>query len=484
MNYIDRYKVHEVLARGATGSVYRAWDPKLHREVAIKVVYRDVALDKKNIERFHREARAVAALKHPNIVEIYDYSGHDADVLFLVMELLDGQDLYEYLAKWGPMPEPLVAAVGHEICGALHVAHEAGVIHRDVKPENVVLTATGRIVITDFGGVKAFQTDSAVMDRPQQTEIVGTPGFMAPEQIRSNDLGPYTDIFALGALLYNISTGALPFGDDAYLGALEAALNNKMKDPRHYIPALSTTFCLVLQRCLKPYPSQRFASAQEMRTALKQVLSAHHILDVRDDLGEYARNPNLLGGQKTVANVSRPQPPQKGGDRATPEPADSVESTKISLPGLWLRVRNAPAIVRSHLLPRRHQRRWIPFAAAAGLLLAAALGIALAIKLRRRSNAEVSVDVIAAPALPAARNKGKLLLDISGGPALVMVDGKREGRWWQGGVLDVRAGRHVVEIRGRGKRLRAEVNVSPREMATIYADLRHGTIKTGKSHTP
>src|SRR5262245_27768788 len=119
------------------GSVYRAWDPKLHREVALKLLSPELGSGPKARERFHREARAIAALRHPNIVEIYDYSGEESEHLYLVMEKLDGNDLFNIMSQHGSLPEQVVAAIGHELCLALTVAHQGGVIHRDLKPENV-----------------------------------------------------------------------------------------------------------------------------------------------------------------------------------------------------------------------------------------------------------------------------------------------------------------------------------------------------------
>src|SRR4051812_29183245 len=151
------------------GNVYLAFDPKLHRDVAIKVVREDVSGDPKWRERFQREARAVATLRHPNIVEIYDYSGGESDMLFLVMEKLEGDDLFNIIEARGVMPEPAAAGVGHELCLALGVAHDHGIIHRDLKPENIFISPSGRVVLTDFGIVKAIAENSPVSGWDSQT---------------------------------------------------------------------------------------------------------------------------------------------------------------------------------------------------------------------------------------------------------------------------------------------------------------------------
>jgi len=287
---IDHYEILDVLGKGAMGAVYRAWDPKLRRDVAVKVVAHAYAGGEKGRERFHREVCAIAALRHPNIVEIYDYSGMESEHLYYVMEKLEGRDLFNILQAKGPMPETIVAAVGNELCLALAVAHEAGIIHRDLKPENVFIDANARVVLTDFGVVKAVRQDSAVEGFGASTEVIGTPGFMAPELLMSKQLGAYTDIFALGALLYNVLTGHMPYEGNSPVEMHRAILNGKLVDPRAYIADLSDDLRDVLARCLDAKPKKRYQSADEMRQALKSVLDANGVTDLRDDLRDYVRD--------------------------------------------------------------------------------------------------------------------------------------------------------------------------------------------------
>jgi serine/threonine protein kinase len=287
---IDRYLIRRVLGTGAMGSVYAAWDPKLHREVALKVVPSRLSVEGKGRERFHREARAIAAVRHPNIVEIYDYSGTDSEYLYLVIEKLDGEDLYATLHRRGVMPEAVAAAVGHELGLALQVAHEAGIIHRDLKPENVFLNASGRVVLTDFGIVKAVREDSAVDGYRENTDVIGTPGFMAPELMTGKGLGPPIDIFALGALLYNITTKRLPFEGASPLAIFHAAAAGRYDDPRKHNPQLSEEFCSIIAQCLNPNPRKRPRSAEMVRLALKTALEDAGVSDVRDDLRDYMHN--------------------------------------------------------------------------------------------------------------------------------------------------------------------------------------------------
>ena len=287
---IDRYIIRRVLGTGAMGSVYAAWDPKLHREVALKVVPSALAHDEKGRARFVREARAIAAARHPNIVEIYDYSGIDSKHLYLVIEKLDGEDLFATLHRRGIMPEAVAAAVGHELCLALQVAHEAGIVHRDLKPENVFLNATGRVVLTDFGIVKAITKSSAIEGFKEPTDVIGTPGFMAPELLGGRALGPAIDIFALGVLLYNITTKRLPYEGATPLDIFQAAAEGNYEDPRTHNPLLSEEFCACIASCLQPNPKKRPRSVEMVRQVLKTVLEENGISDVRDDLHDYMHN--------------------------------------------------------------------------------------------------------------------------------------------------------------------------------------------------
>ena len=272
LRQIDRYEIREVLGEGAMSKIFSAWDPKLHREVALKKIDSNIMLSKKTLDRFQREVRAIAALKHPNIVEIYDYSDINADFYYLVMERLDGDDLFNIMHENGAMPEPIVAAIGHELCLALKVAHQNGVIHRDIKPENVMLTKGGRVVLTDFGVVKAVREDSAVTGWRESTDVIGTVGFMAPELILKQDLIPATDIFALGALLYNVSTLQMPYPGENAIAVFEAVQDGKYVAPTQSRPNLSPAFCELIAHCLDGNAQTRLTNIEEVLAHLKDIL--------------------------------------------------------------------------------------------------------------------------------------------------------------------------------------------------------------------
>ena len=259
--HIDRYEIRAVLGKGAMGSVYCAFDPKLHREVALKVVADDLARESKARERFQREARAIAALKHPNIVEIYDYSGEDSEHLYLVMEKLDGDDLFNVVNSKGMMPEPCAAAVGHELCLALQTAHDAGVIHRDLKPANIFLAACdvagGRPVpkLLDFGIAKVFdpaQLGSETEVPPTRTgALLGTPAYMSFEQAMSDkQVDCRTDIWSLGVILFEALAGHRPLAFETLGEMYVALLQGMIPRAADAIPELPLEVANLIDRCL------------------------------------------------------------------------------------------------------------------------------------------------------------------------------------------------------------------------------------------
>lgn len=292
---IGRYQVRRVLGRGSMGTVYAAWDPLLGREVAIKVAAPHLKENSKGAMRFEREARAIAAIRHPNVVHIFDYQHQPDGSMVLVMEKLDGADLFDTMQRQGPLPEVIAAAIGHELCLALEAAHKAGILHRDLKPENVFITHTGRVVLTDFGIVKAFAEQAAIEGYREKTEVIGTPGFMAPEHMRGRGLGPSIDLFALGALLYNVVTLNMPFAGSSAKQVYDAATLGEMRDPRAYVPHLSSEFVNVLRHCLIRDPKRRPHSAASLRMGLQGVLEDLGAIDLRQDLADYVSDATAFG---------------------------------------------------------------------------------------------------------------------------------------------------------------------------------------------
>lgn len=258
-----RYRVAAKIATGGTSTVYRGVDERLDRPVALKVMDARYAGDEQFLTRFRLEARSVARLKHPGLVAVYD-QGLDAHHPFLVMELIEGGTLRELLAERGPMPPHAVAAVLRPVLGALAVAHRAGLVHRDVKPENVLISDDGEVKIADFGLVRAV----AAAGITSASVILGTAAYLSPEQVRDGKATPRSDVYALGIVTYELLTGHTPFTGDSALSVAYQRLDTDVPPPSARIAGVPTQFDDFVGRATARDPARRYADALEMSTAL------------------------------------------------------------------------------------------------------------------------------------------------------------------------------------------------------------------------
>ena len=212
---LSSYEIHAPLGAGGMGEVYRATDTKLGRQVAIKILPSEMAQDPERLARFQREARAVAALNHPNVVTLYSVEEADG-VHFLTMELLEGQALDRLIGSGG-LPVERIVEIASALSEALSAAHEKGIVHRDLKPANVMVTNDGRVKVLDFGLAKdvgAEASQDATLTSAGKTQVgvvLGTPAYMSPEQVSGRPLDHRSDIFSLGVLLHEMATGTRPF---------------------------------------------------------------------------------------------------------------------------------------------------------------------------------------------------------------------------------------------------------------------------------
>jgi hypothetical protein len=269
---LGSYEVVSPLGAGGMGEVYRARDPRLDRDVAIKVLPASFSTDAERRARFEREARAVAALSHPNVIAIHDV-GSDQDQLFVVMELLEGQTLRERLAG-GAEPLRKAIEIAVQIASGLAAAHEKGIVHRDLKPENVFLTRDGRVKILDFGlaaQLAPTAADAATMAGHTQPGVVlGTVGYMAPEQVRGGRVDHRADIFALGAVLFELIAGRRAFERETAAETLTAIL--KADVPELAAPGrVPLPIDRIVRRCLEKNPDERLQSARDVAIALEAV---------------------------------------------------------------------------------------------------------------------------------------------------------------------------------------------------------------------
>jgi TolB-like protein len=266
------YEILAPLGAGGMGEVYRARDIRLGREVAVKVLPDHLSRDPDSLARFEREARAVAALAHPNILDVHDF-GNESGIAYLVTELLDGESLRQRLTG-SPLPWRTAVEIGLAVADGLASAHAHGIVHRDLKPENVFLTFDGRVKILDFGLArlepeKSTETSPTFATPTKTGTVMGTAGYMSPEQARGGHADPRSDIFSLGCILYEMATGKRAFFAGNAAETLVAILRDEPKDPGDLVPELPDQLRLVILRCLSKYPDSRFESARDLAFALK-----------------------------------------------------------------------------------------------------------------------------------------------------------------------------------------------------------------------
>jgi serine/threonine protein kinase, bacterial len=262
-----RYRVDTMIATGGMSAVYRGLDLRLDRPVALKVMESRYAGDAQFLTRFQREARAVARLKDPGLVAVYD-QGIDGKHPFLVMELIEGGTLRELLRERGPMPPHAVAAVLRPVLGGLAVAHRAGLVHRDIKPENVLISDVGDVKIADFGLVRAV----AEAKITSTSVILGTVAYLSPEQVSTGDAGPRSDVYSVGILAYELLTGVTPFTGDSALAIAYQRMDNDVPPPSRMIAGVPGQFDELVTRATAREPAVRYADAQDMAVELDAIV--------------------------------------------------------------------------------------------------------------------------------------------------------------------------------------------------------------------
>ncbi len=270
-NTIGQYELRSILGKGGMAAVWRAYQPSLDREVAIKVMAAQFSADETFTKRFNQEARSIARLRHPNILAIYEY-GQDKGQPYIVTELLDGGTLREYMRK--PMDLKRTARIIHQIADALDYAHAQGMVHRDIKPTNILMDTQvrsgDRAVLGDFGIVKLLESTNIT-----QTGVgIGTPEYMSPEQAAGEPLDGRSDEYSLGIVLYEMLAGVTPYKADTPLAVMMGHVNKPLPDPRTFNPNLSQEIVNVLNKALAKYPQERYDSAGQFSEAFEQAAYA------------------------------------------------------------------------------------------------------------------------------------------------------------------------------------------------------------------
>src|SRR5215470_14922080 len=270
---LGQYEIRSPLGAGGMGEVYRAHDTRLDRDVAIKVLPEYLTSDRERLRRFEQEARSTAALNHPNILVVYQMAT-DNGISYLVEELLEGETLRERLRR-GPIPLRKAIEYAVQIAHGLAAAHDRGIVHRDLKPENLFLTKDGRMKILDFGLARLSPIKDASgleATQPLGTEpgmVMGTAGYMSPEQVRGKPADHRSDIFALGTILYEMVTGKQTFRKPTSAETMTAILNEDPPSISQMTPTAPPGLQRVVHRCLEKSPEQRFQSSSDLAFALE-----------------------------------------------------------------------------------------------------------------------------------------------------------------------------------------------------------------------
>jgi len=296
-----RYELVELVGTGGMSSVYKAHDRLLERNVALKVLHPHYGDDEEYVERFRREARAVAQMSHPNIVTVID-RGEDDGQQYIVFEYVDGENLKQLVERSGPLPARRVVELGIEMGDALAFAHEHGLVHRDVKPQNVLLTPDGEAKVTDFGIARSLDVEQGVT---QTGTVLGTSNYLSPEQASGKPVTPATDVYSLGVVLYELLTGEVPFPGENFVAVAMKHINEPPPDLAEKRPDIPLRLVAAVQRALEKDPERRFGSMDQFVWELRQCLA---------EMGSSDSDRTFIA-PSAVVKQSRPHPVRAGRPR-------------------------------------------------------------------------------------------------------------------------------------------------------------------------
>jgi serine/threonine-protein kinase len=286
---IGNCRIVEEVASGGMAVVYRAVQDPLGRTVAIKALKSSAAMEENVVTRFEREAKSLALLQHENIIHVYDFH-RERGALFIVMEYVQGIDLYDLLEKCGRLPYDVAAIIAMQVARALDYVHYRGIVHRDIKPANVMISRQGTTKVMDFG----IARDNSFGDLTEAGTGIGTPAYMSPEQVLGDKLDARSDIFSLGVMLYQMVTGKKPFVEDERRSAMHKIRLEKHVGARKLNPDIPRELAGVIDRCLEKQPRDRWPSAQHMVMALERFLAKHVEMNHHARLVLFIRAQNVI----------------------------------------------------------------------------------------------------------------------------------------------------------------------------------------------
>jgi eukaryotic-like serine/threonine-protein kinase len=292
---IGTCRIVEEIASGGMAVVYKALQESLNRPVAVKALKSAVAMDSQFAIRFEREALSLAQLQHENIVQVYDFY-KERGSYFIVMELVEGIDLYDLLERCGRLPVDVAAVVAMQIARALDYAHYRGVIHRDIKPANIMISRSGGVKLMDFG----IARDQAFGDLTETGTGLGTPSYMSPEQILGDRLDYRSDLFSLGIVLYQMCTGRKPFIEDEHKSVMHKIRLEKYPNPRKLNPEIPRELERIMARCMEKLPRDRWRSTQDLVLALERYLSKRVEMNYHARLVLFLKNQGIISGDEAA----------------------------------------------------------------------------------------------------------------------------------------------------------------------------------------
>ena len=440
---IGNCRIVEEVASGGMAVVYRAVQDHLGRTVAIKALKSSAAIEEHIATRFEREARSLANLQHENIIHIYDFH-KERGSLFIVMEFVQGIDLYDLLDKCGRLPYDVAAISAMQVGRALDYIHYRGIVHRDIKPANIMTSRQGGVKLMDFG----IARDQNFDDLTEAGTGIGTPAYMSPEQILGDKLDARSDIFSLGIVLYQMLTGRKPFVEDEQRSVMHKIRLEKHVRCRKLNPEIPRELERIVDKCLQKHPRDRWRSAQQLVMALERFLAKHVEMNYHARLVLFLRNQNVI----TQLEADEYLNPALGGPGSSALAQPNVQARTT--------VRRA-AVVQASILG--------VLAMMLALIHLAPLGT---------SNAATRPTVIAAP------DRG--YLRISAYPwATLTLDGKAAGATPLAEPLEVTEGRHVIKLEhpyyGTEERTVDVASGTPADAVFVNVDFEvQGKLREGK----
>ncbi len=303
-----RYELGESIGSGGMAEVHLGRDTRLGRDVAIKVLRRELASDPTFIARFRREAQAAAQLNHPNIVSVYDTGDDKAGVPFIVMEYVEGQTLRDLLRSEGRIPPRRAMELTADICLALQYSHEAGIVHRDIKPGNVMLTKSGAVKVMDFGIARAMTSATVT----QTAAVLGTAQYLSPEQARGEHVDARSDIYSTGCLLYELVSGRPPFSGDSPVAVAYQHVREEPPLPSQRNPELDSTMDSVVMKAMAKNPANRYQTADEMREDLLRAADGQPVLATPHADAEATSLLTPAANTMVLGQPLRPPPNRRG----------------------------------------------------------------------------------------------------------------------------------------------------------------------------